>query len=637
MSIGGRRAEPVLLGLYDPDQREDAETVRGRFERASQAFGPVSTYRDGALQLAVTGPPSSQVPRSGPLTVLEGYLDTPADAPPRPGAERVRAAWGRLGADGVAELRGAFALVVFDPDTGRGVLARDQLGQRPLFLLARGRQLYFASEVRLLLGALATRPAVDAHAATLWIAPSNLRENVVPYEGIERLPSGHLIEFHDGTWSRRAYWRPRYAAPLPGSAEEIALGVRERLMRSTERSLAGARRAGIFLSGGLDSSSVAGIAAHGLGADQSLHAYAATFPDYPTMDETPHILSVARHLGIGVTAIEVQGGSVFAGALEFLATWELPEASSNGFFQRPMARRAAEDGVDVVLSGEGGDELFGLAELLVADELAHGRVRKAWELVWQYPGMGRVGWRSLAAKMFVEYGVQPLLPYRLQRPLALRAERKELPEFLTPAAVKTLLAASDTRGWRHLEGPRWWRGKADIFARRHTSIGATDQMVRAARMGGIAERHPLLGDVDLVEHVLRLPPVLAFDAQYSRPDLRRAVKGLIPEDVRLRTDKITFDAIRGMSLLEDMPVIQALLEDPRARIREYVRPAAVKSLLAERPQRWGYLAPWSGNVWRLLVMEVFLRHQEDPQSTADLLGSGRLTEPRMRFVEHESR
>jgi hypothetical protein len=209
-----------------------------------------------------------------------------------------------------------------------------------------------------------------------------------------------------------------------------------------------------------------------------------------------------------------------------------------------------------------------------------------------------------------------------------------MPGYLRPEVAQVALEHIDARPWRGLEGPHWWRAKADVFARRHATIGAPDQMVRAARMGGIVERHPLLGDLDLVELVLRLPPEHGFDPERSRPDLRRALEGLLPDDVRLRREKVTFDAVRGYSLVDDLPVIAPLIRDPGARIHEYVHAHAIAALVGELPVTWGLLSIWGGRIWRLAVMESFLRVQEDEGFARDLLDSGRLASPRLEFTEN---
>jgi hypothetical protein len=109
------------------------------------------------------------------------------------------------------------------------------------------------------------------------------------------------------------------------------------------------------------------------------------------------------------------------------------------------------------------------------------------------------------------------------------------------------------------------------------------------------------------------------------------MQGIVPEAVRLRPEKVDFDALRGMSLLADHAVVRELIGGPDARIRPYVRAEVVAELLATVPQRWGDLSRWGGEVMRLVTTEAFLRHQEDPGFARSLVESGRLERAEYRF------
>src|SRR4051794_26971148 len=123
--VTGRR-EPVLLGLYDPHRRLDAGVTRSAFVRAARTFGSVTVHEHAPLTLAVAGPDRHPGTDGELLCVIEGSLDDASTDLPQ--------LWRQSGADLVHGLRGGFALVVWDPGEQRGMVARDQLGQRPIFL-----------------------------------------------------------------------------------------------------------------------------------------------------------------------------------------------------------------------------------------------------------------------------------------------------------------------------------------------------------------------------------------------------------------------------------------------------------------------------------------------------------------------
>jgi hypothetical protein len=128
---------------------------------------------------------------------------------------------------------------------------------------------------------------------------------------------------------------------------------------------------------------------------------------------------------------------------------------------------------------------------------------------------------------------------------------------------------------------------------------------------GLRASHPLL-DVDLIECVLALPPELAFDARLSRPLLRESVCGLIPEPVRLRPSKSSFDALFHESLAGgELAVARSLVLADDAEVGAFVDVERVRAQLfaAPPPRTGGALQSWALQVWRLVTAESWLRHQ----------------------------
>ncbi len=111
-------------------------------------------------------------------------------------------------------MRGDFALLVWDPERGEGMLARDQLGVRSLFLHDASGGLYFASEVRHLLALLPRRPAPDPVSVAHWITMGHRPGSATLYAGIRRLdPGATMLLDRDGVREQR-YWAPRFSEPL---------------------------------------------------------------------------------------------------------------------------------------------------------------------------------------------------------------------------------------------------------------------------------------------------------------------------------------------------------------------------------------------------------------------------------------
>jgi asparagine synthetase B (glutamine-hydrolysing) len=211
------------------------------------------------------------------------------------------------------------------------------------------------------------------------------------------------------------------------------------------------------------------------------------------------------------------------------------------------------------------------------------------------------------------------LPYRLHEVLRRPLARRHTPHWLRSQVVRDLLASEDPLAWKRMEGPRWWAASAHELTRGIEEIGVFEHQRRRASSAGLEARFPLF-DLDLVELCLRQPPLATFNRYRSRPVLRAAMRGLLPDAVRLRPQKALFDSVLVDSLAgPDGGVVRRLLSDPGAQLRAYVDQRSVErtlfddaSLRREQPFQWMW------QVWRLATTECWLRAQADQQSRPPL-------------------
>jgi asparagine synthetase B (glutamine-hydrolysing) len=190
--------------------------------------------------------------------------------------------------------------------------------------------------------------------------------------------------------------------------------------------------------------------------------------------------------------------------------------------------------------------------------------------------------------------------------------RRYAPHWLTPMAAVAYLEQRDKWAWKRRSGPRWWAFLADLLTTWREETGAHDFFRQRSVLAGLETRHPLSDDLDLIELVLRLPPEHAFDAHLTRPLLRAALAGKLPEQIRLRSDKSEFSALLVGALTgPDSSIVSSLLTASDAAIREYVDPGRVRLLLETSRERRNFL--WAQQVWRFATTESWLRAQEDPE------------------------
>jgi asparagine synthase (glutamine-hydrolysing) len=361
-----------------------------------------------------------------------------------------------------------------------------------------------------------------------------------------------------------------------------------------------------MLSGGLDSSAIAAL---GSAHRTALPAYSVVFPDRPAVDESRRIASVREWVGLPSVEAAFVEASPLAAGIEFIREWGLPSVTPNLFIWLPLLRRAAADGVDVMLDGEGGDELFGCATYLVADALRAGRPLRALRTARRLPGVGDSPRARVLRRALLRYGLRPAVPYALHEPLRRALDRRVLPDWLGDEARRDQRTGDDPWAWKRTRAPRWWAQLAHSLVERPDAMGVADQLRREAALGGVELRHPLR-DPELIELALALPPELAFDPHLDRALARRALQGALPPEVLEDDRKPVFNPVLEAPLAgRDRETLRALLAEPHPELARRVRVTAAAALLepagGPRPPAWGL------EVWRLASLELWLEHQED--------------------------
>jgi asparagine synthase (glutamine-hydrolysing) len=600
----------LLAGTFDPSGRcEDS-----RLARCLDPHAATIAHR-GPLRVAFSGPASSA---GEPLCLFDGFLDNGPELAAALGdvagleLERLLSAgYRRWGRGLLARLRGDFALLVWDGEQGEGLIARDQLGVRSLYLAQAAGALCFASEIHHLLALLPTRPAPDHASVAHWIALSNRPGAATLYAGIRRLNPGSVLLLDRHGAREERYWAPRFAEPLELAMPELAERMRAALECAVRRRIDRDGETGVLMSGGLDSASVAALAA--AQAPGWVSAYAGVFPEHPAVDESGLIDELRVALALPGISAEVRAGGLLGSALESLAAWQVPLLGWGDFWVLPLLRAAAAGGVTVTLGGDGGDELFGPRAYVLADCLRGGHPRQALALALELPGAGERPPRRQVARVLGEMGVAGAWPYGSHDVLRRGATIARAPRWLRVETVRELVGSDDPLAWKRLDGPRWWAHTAHGLTRGVEETGIFEHQRRRAALAGLEARHPMF-DLDLLELALRQPPQATLDRHRNRPVLRASMAGLLPDSVRLRPAKAWFDSLI-VDCLDgpDGAAVRQLITEPGAELGAYVDQDAVRRALFDTGarERSGSFQ-WMHQVWRLLTAECWLRAQRDP-------------------------
>jgi asparagine synthase (glutamine-hydrolysing) len=253
-------------------------------------------------------------------------------------------------------LRGMFALAIWDVRRQTLVLARDRLGQKPLVYSQNGHRLVFASELKALLAlpdAIIPR-TVDPLALDQYLCYGYVPHPSSIIKGTQKLPPAHFAVWHGGTLRIERYWNPAWNVECLRPVEEDMAELRETLASAVREQMVSDVPLGAFLSGGIDSTIIAGLMQQV--ADQPVKTFAIGFPD-KRYDETHFAELAARHLGTEHESfiVEPQAWETLpALARQFDEPFADSSALPTWFVSRVTGRA-----VTVALTGDAGDELFG--------------------------------------------------------------------------------------------------------------------------------------------------------------------------------------------------------------------------------------------------------------------------------------
>jgi len=556
-------------------------------------------------------------PGSGLLVAFDGRLDERAAlrsalgalAPSGPvtDAQLVLAAYRRWEAELVTRLCGDFALAVWDPARQRLLLARDALGTRCLAYHHGPRTFVAATDVAAVLQHPDVPPAVDEVKVALFLASDWHDQERTFFTAVRYLAPAHAMTV--GAQGGRRAWRhwsldAEHRAPAASlAASAQALG--EVLARATSDRLMGRGPVAVSLSGGLDSSTVAALAARvsGDGATHgALRTYSFVFDDLTACDERLWIVPTVERCGLRATYLA--GDACFP--LREPEAWRVePDfVAADAFALLPdlVLRAAAADGCRALLTGHYGDILFWGGKHWLAEAVHDARLTQAAQWAWQSR-------RHLGARSDLwEQGGRALVPGRLKA--AWRRVRPRPLSELAPAvspglAGRTQLAARLARHRQELESRRPGAGQRrfDLAGGpRPQALGVTRRLYEAAGLDLADPFH----DRRVVELVMALPAGYLALPGCSKRLLREATRGLLPESVRTRPGKTDFGPLFRRGLLEQRrEVVARLLEKPLVTRLDYVKPDWLSTEMA----RGGAWTAGGYHLWLCVSLELWLRRR----------------------------
>lgn len=269
--------------------------------------------------------------------------------------EVLLAAYAHWGTDCLDKLRGMFAFAIWDQETKKLFLARDRVGEKPLYYYHDQESFYFASELKALVKMLPHKPKLDPSAVDLFLHYQYIPEPKTPLVGVQKLPASHYLLIDYQTWEIRPqqYWSIDKIPPIDGNPIPL---IRQELDRVIELTLRSDVPVGVALSGGIDSGAITALAAPKY--KETLQCFSIGYPNRPPYDERHEAEELAKSLGLPFFDIELTTEALGDFFPDLVAAMDDPIADIAAYGHYSVMRLARDRGIKVMLSGIGGDELF---------------------------------------------------------------------------------------------------------------------------------------------------------------------------------------------------------------------------------------------------------------------------------------
>lgn len=521
-------------------------------------------------------------------------------------------AYERWGERCVERLDGMFAFAIWDALRHRLVLGRDRTGKKPLFYTVRDGRLTFGSEIKALLAAPWVPRAPDLEAVPTLLAHGYVPAPGTIYSGIRQVLPGSFMSFDvNGLHAPQRYWRPRPERLDRLTYRTRNAEIRERFRAAVKRRLIADVPLGAFLSGGVDSSLVVGIAS-GL-SEAPLRTFSIGFPEEPSFDERDYARDISDRFGTKHTEFAVDVDAVRL--LDRLIWHHDGPFGDSSAVPTYIVSQLAREHVTVVLNGDGGDEVFG----------GYDRFRAA-ALARLLPGPAGAALAPLARRLSQGDGYHSksgrLVRFLEQSGAPVRDRYRGWVAVSNDQTVARLMGPDRTPPPGSLSAPTAaaCAEVADLpeldqilYANFLTYL-PDDLSVKVDRMSmahSLEARSPFL-DTALIDYVVSIPAWERVGVRRVKPVLRQAFRELLPDAIWNRR-KHGFGVPMGKWFRGPLGEVfgdEVLASD--ARVREIIDMDVLRTMWGEHLDSH---RDHGQRFWTILTLERWLRTLERPMET----------------------
>ena len=453
---------------------------------------------------------------------------------------------------------GEYALVILDEQHNKLICARDALGNRTLFYTWHGTQLVIASEAWAVARAYGSGPELSESAAAHFFAFKATEDGQTLFKNVYELLPAHVLSIEDSNQRIWRYWQPDPSKKLCYKTDrEYAENYLSLLEESVRCRMRSTTPVGVLMSGGLDSTSVACLAARKL-APQQLTTISYVFDDYPDGDERQYINAVTSQYNTRSIQILCDDLYPFRNWPDWPHNPNYPIVNFYMPIRERAHQRAQQEGMRVLLTGDYGDHLYGGEQDWLADLISEGRLAEAGrEIIYhlRQPGLAHelatVHLRRIARRVLDPL---PLSQYLHAKPRP--------PDWLTLRAAEFLAPEYRQRGL--------------VSDRQISLVGLFTAQISAMEPFYTSQyelelRYPYR-DRRLVEFMLAIPAHQLYQRGIYRTVLRNAMQGILPEIIRARSGKGSLSALYSNGFERKKDEVQTFFSDPDAIWKNYVDP-----------------------------------------------------------------
>jgi len=605
-------------GASAADNRALIETMAAPMARFDGSAVQAAAGQRGAVAVAASAQLTHVLQRDGitvalwgPARARDGLLAQQAEADGF--AAALLQAYKRDPAAVCPQLTGAFSLAIIDDNTGEAMLAIDRMGIQPLAFQQVGDTLVFGSSADAIIRHPATPGAIDHQGIYNYVWFHMVPGPGAVYRGQERLLPGEYLRFKNGKVERQRYWQieftERHDRPFAELKEEFLKHLRDGVREAGEGA---GTQIGAFLSGGTDSSSIAGILTQVGGKPADTYSIGFEAEGY---DEMEYARLASRHFGTKHHEYYVTPQDVAAAIPQIAAVFDQPFGNASAVPTFYCAQMARKDGVTRMLGGDGGDELFGGNERYAKQHI--------FAIYDQVPGVLRSALLEPTLKHFP--GGEQIKLIRKARsyveqasvPMPDRLETYNLLGHYGPAKVFTddFLAGADQDGpvksLRRTYAEQQHTALINRMLALDLKITLADndlpKVTKGCELAGMEVAFPFLSD-EMTAFSATLTAKQKLNGQKLRYFFKEAMRGILPDEI-ITKQKHGFGLPFGV-WLQKHQVLQQLAGDSLSdlRKRKIVRPEFLDLLVSQHlNEHAGYHGTM---VWVLMMLEQWLKQRD---------------------------